>query len=218
MEMLAAQQCVWITFTTDMNVPDFFSQFTQRQRIKRRLTQVASLGNENIIDSLSAMTRSLRSGQSLASSLHQASITEPCDLLIRLAAAMNNGQSLNQACNDLIEADEKQHTSGDLSVVLHVISLASEVGGDAAHHIDALIDTLLDRSHARQDRQAQASTAMASTRLITWLPVVCAAWIVSDSPAIRNTMLATPLGWTCLTLGVGLNLVGRIWTKKLINS
>ncbi|MBJ7363074.1 MAG: type II secretion system F family protein [Ilumatobacteraceae bacterium] len=164
------------------------------------------------------MTRSLRSGQSLASSLHQASITEPCDLLIRIAAAMNNGQSLNQACNDLIEADEKQHTSGDLSVVLHVISLASEVGGDAAHHIDALIDTLLDRSHARQDRQAQASTAMASTRLITWLPVVCAAWIVSDSPAIRNTMLATPLGWTCLTLGVGLNLVGRIWTKKLINS
>ncbi|MEY3148379.1 MAG: hypothetical protein RL688_1598, partial [Actinomycetota bacterium] len=80
MVMLTAQQCEWITSTTDMNVPDFFSQFTQRQRIKRRLTQVASLGNENIIDSLSAMTRSLRSGQSLASSLHQASITEPCDL------------------------------------------------------------------------------------------------------------------------------------------
>ena len=59
---------------------------------------------------------------------------------------------------------------------------------------------------------------MASTRLITWLPVVCAAWIVSDSPAIRKTMLATPLGWTCLALGIGLNLVGRIWTKKLINS
>jgi len=118
----------------------------------------------------------------------------------------------------LIEADEKQNPAGDLSVVLHVISLASEVGGDAAHHIDALIDTLLDRSYARQDRQAQASTAMASTRLITWLPVVCAAWIVSDSPAIRKTMLATPLGWTCLALGIGLNLVGRIWTKKLINS
>ncbi|MCX6534041.1 MAG: hypothetical protein NTW34_07625 [Actinobacteria bacterium] len=195
-----AQQCAWITSTTDMTIPNFFSQFTQRQRIKRRLTQATSFGNENIIDSLSAMTRSLRSGQSLASSLHQASITEPCDLLIRLAAEMNNGQSLNQACNFLIEADEKQNT------------------GDAAHHIDALIDTLLDRSYARQDRQAQASTAMASTRLITWLPVVCAAWIVSDSPAIRNTMLATPLGWTCLALGIGLNLVGRLWTKKLINS
>ena len=218
MRMSIAQHCEWITSIIDMNVPNFFSRFTQRQRIKRRLTQATSFGNENIIDSLSAMTRSLRSGQSLASSLHQASITEPCDLLIRLAAAINNGQSLHQACNFLIEADEKQHTSGDLSVVLHVISLASEVGGDAAHHIDALIDTLLDRSHARQDRQAQASTAMASTRLITWLPVVYAAWIVSDSPAIRNTMLATPLGWTCLALGIGLNLVGRMWTKRLINS
>ena len=218
MRMSIAQHCEWITSIIDMNVPNFFSRFTQRQRIKRRLTQAASFGNENIIDSLSAMTRSLRSGQSLVSSLHQASITEPCDLLIRLAAAINNGQSLHQACNFLIEADEKQHTSGDLSVVLHVISLASEVGGDAAHHIDALIDTLLDRSYARQDRQAQASTAMASTRLITWLPVVCAAWIVSDSPAIRKTMLATPLGWTCLALGIGLNLVGRLWTKKLINS
>ncbi|MTA69042.1 MAG: hypothetical protein F2956_04000 [Actinobacteria bacterium] len=218
MRMSIAQHCEWITSIIDMNVPNFFSRFTQRQRIKRRLTQATSFGNENIIDSLSAMTRSLRSGQSLASSLHQASITEPCDLLIRLAAAINNGQSLNQACNYLIEADEKQNPAGDLSVVLHVISLASEVGGDAAHHIDALIDTLLDRSYARQDRQAQASTAMASTRLITWLPVVCAAWIVSDSPAIRNTMLATPLGWTCLALGIGLNLVGRMWTNKLINS
>ena len=218
MVMLMAQQRVWITSTTDMNVPDFFSRFTERQRIKRRLIQATSFSNENIIDSLSAMTRSLRSGQSLASSLHQASITEPCDLLIRLAAAINNGQSLNQACNYLIEADEKQNPAGDLSVVLHVMSLASEDGGDAAHHIDALIDTLLDRSYARQDRQAQASTAMASTRLITWLPVVCAAWIVSDSPAIRKTMLATPLGWTCLALGIGLNLVGRLWTKKLINS
>ena len=218
MRMSIAQHCEWITSIIDMNVPNFFSRFTQRQRIKRRLTQATSFGNENIIDSLSAMTRSLRSGQSLASSLHQASITEPCDLLIRLAAAINNGQSLNQACNYLIEADEKQNPAGDLSVVLHVISLASEVGGDAAHHIDALIDTLLDRSYARQDRQAQASTAMASTRLITWLPVVCAAWIVSDSPAIRKTMLATPLGWTCLALGIGLNLVGRMWTKKLINS
>ncbi len=218
MRMSIAQHCEWITSIIDMNVPNFFSRFTQRQRIKRRLTQATSFGNENIIDSLSAMTRSLRSGQSLASSLHQASITEPCDLLIRLAAAINNGQSLNQACNYLIEADEKQNPAGDLSVVLHVISLASEVGGDAAHHIDALIDTLLDRSYARQDRQAQASTAMASTRLITWLPVVCAAWIVSDSPAIRNTMLATPLGWTCLALGIGLNLVGRMWTKRLINS
>lgn len=218
MRMSIAQHCEWITSIIDMNVPNFFSRFTQRQRIKRRLTQATSFGNENIIDSLSAMTRSLRSGQSLASSLHQASITEPCDLLIRLAAAINNGQSLNQACNYLIEADEKQNPAGDLSVVLHVISLASEVGGDAAHHIDALIDTLLDRSYARQDRQAQASTAMASTRLITWLPVVCAAWIVSDSPAIRKTMLATPLGWTCLALGIGLNLVGRMWTKRLINS
>ena len=218
MRMSIAQHCEWITSIIDMNVPNFFSRFTQRQRIKRRLTQATSFGNENIIDSLSAMTRSLRSGQSLASSLHQASITEPCDLLIRLAVAINNGQSLNQACNYLIEADERQNPAGDLSVVLHVMSLASEVGGDAAHHIDALIDTLLDRSYARQDRQAQASTAMASTRLITWLPVVCAAWIVSDSPAIRKTMLATPLGWTCLALGIGLNLVGRMWTKKLINS
>ena len=66
MVMLMAQQRVWITSTTDMKVPDFFSQFTQRQRIKRRLTQATSFGNENIIDSLSAMTRSLRSGQSLA--------------------------------------------------------------------------------------------------------------------------------------------------------
>jgi tight adherence protein B len=103
-------------------------------------------------------------------------------------------------------------------MVLHVIALASEVGGDIAQQLDCLIDTLLDRSISKAERQTQAATATASMRLITWLPVVCGTWILSDSPAVRNVLLATPLGWACLTVGVGLNFVGRTWTKRLVRS
>jgi Flp pilus assembly protein TadB len=102
-------------------------------------------------------------------------------------------------------------------MALHVIALASEVGGDIAQQLDCLIDTLLDRSLAKAERETQAATATASIRLITWLPVVCGAWILSDSPAIRQVVFATPLGWACLTMGIGLNFIGRTWTKRLVH-
>ena len=106
----------------------------------------------------------------------------------------------------------------DSIMTLHVISLVSEVGGDVAQQLDCLIDTLLDRSQAKAERQTQAATATASMRLITWLPVVCGAWILSDSPAVRRVLLATPLGWACLTIGIGLNFVGRTWTHRMVRS
>jgi tight adherence protein B len=102
-------------------------------------------------------------------------------------------------------------------MALHVIALASEVGGDIAQQLDCLIDTLLDRSLAKAERETQAATATASIRLITWLPVVCGAWILGDSPAIRQVVFATPLGWVCLTMGIGLNFIGRAWTKRLVH-
>ena len=123
---------------------------------------------------------------------------------------------MKTACHKLLDDLSESAENTDHMMALHVIALASEVGGDIARQLDCLIDTLLDRSQAKVERQTQAATATASIRLITWLPVVCGVWILSDSPAVRHVLLATPLGWACLTIGVGLNFVGRTWTHKMV--
>ena len=187
-----------------------------RRQTRRRLTNDNIHGNSNIIDALSSMSRSLRSGLSLTTAL-QISISQyPCDLFAQLHRFISRGMAINSACHKLLDDVPESTDNSDQIMTLHVIALASEVGGDIAQQLDCLIDTLLDRSQAKAERQTQAATATASMRLITWLPVVCGAWILSDSSAVRHVLLATPLGWACLTVGVGLNLAGRTWTKRLV--
>ena len=190
--------------------------FMTRRQTRRRLINNDIYGNRNLIDALSSMSRSVRSGLSLATALQISISQHPCDLFAQLHSLISRGMALNTACHKLLDELSESAENTDHMMALHVIALASEVGGDIARQLDCLIDTLLDRSQAKVERQTQAATATASMRLITWLPVVCGAWILSDSPAVRHVLLATPLGWACLTIGVGLNFVGRTWTHKMV--
>ena len=191
--------------------------FMTRRQTRRRLINNDYYGNRNLIDALSSMSRSVRSGLSLATALQISISQHPCDLFAQLHSLISRGMTLNTACHKLLDGSSESTENTDHMMTLHVIALASEVGGDIARQLDCLIDTLLDRSQAKVERQTQAATATASMRLITWLPVVCGAWILSDSPAVRHVLLATPLGWACLTIGVGLNFVGRTWTHKMVS-
>ena len=190
--------------------------FMTRRQTRRRLINNDIYGNRNLIDALSSMSRSVRSGLSLATAMQISISQHPCDLFAQLHNLISRGMALNTACHKLLDDLSESAENTDHMMTLHVIALASEVGGDIARQLDCLIDTLLDRSQAKVERQTQAATATASMRLITWLPVVCGAWILSDSPAVRHVLLATPLGWACLTIGVGLNFVGRTWTHKMV--
>jgi Flp pilus assembly protein TadB len=143
---------------------------------------------------------------------------QPCDLFAQLHNLMSRGIALNAACHKILDVLSESAENSDVVMTLHVIALASEVGGDIAQQLDCLIDTLLDRSQAKVERQTQAATATASIRMITWLPVLCGVWILSDSSAVRHVLLATPLGWACLTIGIGLNFVGRTWTHKIVRA
>ena len=78
------------------------------------------------------------------------------------------------------------------------------------------METLRSRRHAAADRLTQASTAIASIRLLTWLPLVCAMWMVLDDAAVREVLFASPIGWACLVSGVVFNLLGRQWTNRLV--
>ena len=187
-----------------------------RRQTRRRLINNDIYGNRNLIDALSSMSRSVRSGLSLATALQISISQHPCDLFAQLHSLISRGMPLNTASHKLLDDLPESAENTDHMMTLHVIALASEVGGDIARQLDCLIDTLLDRSQAKVERQTQAATATASIRLITWLPVICGAWILSDSPAVRHVLLATPLGWACLTIGVGLNFVGRTWTHKMV--
>lgn len=188
------------------------------RRIRRRLACLRL--DARPVDCLAiaeSMSRHLRSGSSLTASLGAAGRSHPQEWTFTVLRSVASGDSLADAVATRLDRETvERHPDGDIVLTLQVIGLAARVGGEPARHIDALVETLRSRRHAAADRLTHASTAIASIRLLTWLPIVCAVWMVLDDSAVREVLVASPIGWVCLVSGVVFNLIGRQWTNRLV--
>lgn len=160
-----------------------------------------------------SIAQACRSGDTLTAALRSANDRHPTKTLTQLLVHHDSGLGIASAGQRV--ADESAE-SADALLTINVIVMAATVGGPAEHHFDALAHTLADRRHATAEQNAQASMARASMRVMTWIPIVVGGWLAIDDHTVRHTMFATTTGLACLSTGLALNLVGRIWTKSLI--
>ncbi|MGA1648253.1 MAG: type II secretion system F family protein [Ilumatobacteraceae bacterium] len=163
------------------------------------------------------VSRCLRSGTTLLEALRSSARHHPHSWLGDVMANVRHGESLAASLERRLDGESsRRRPDGDRILTLRVLYLAARVGGEPSRHVDTLADTLRARRDSRADRLTQASTALASIRLLTWLPILCALWMIADDPDVRHVLLATPIGWTCIFLGVAFNVTGRRWTARLV--
>lgn len=192
---------------------------TSRSSIRHRARNLRHDGRaSDCVAIAETIGRHVRSGSSLSAALRTAARAHPHPWCRDVIRSLDDGSTLAAAAESRLEAElECRRPDPDLVLTLQVLAMAAEVGGEPTRHVDALGDTLRTRRQAAADRLTQASTAIASIRLLTWLPAVCAAWMVVDDSAVRAVLLGTPIGWTCLVAGVAFNLLGRHWTSRLVH-
>lgn len=164
--------------------------------------------------SLAAAARQVRGGSALLPALVAADRQHPTNLLGRVLSGVEAGATLRATCESLLRNDRRPRS--DHVLVLHTIALSSRFGGDVAANLDAVVDTLRDQRIVADERRAAASTALASTRVLTWLPVICGAYLAVDDPSVRHVLLGSPIGWACLVTGSALNVIGRRWSASLV--
>lgn len=195
---------------------------TSRFRVRRR-----ALGLRHDADGVDArvdclvvaetVDRQLRAGSTLTAALRSATRVHRQAWCRDIVRSIDRGSTLASAAESQLDLEmRRRRPDGDLVLTLQVLAMAAEVGGESTRHIDALADTLRARRRAAADRLTHASTAVASIRLLTWLPALCAVWMVVDDPSVRAVLLASPIGWGCLLAGVTFNLLGRHWTNRLV--
>jgi Flp pilus assembly protein TadB len=161
--------------------------------------------------------RQLRSGSTLTAALRDAARRHSQPWCRQVVRSLDRGSPLTAAIRAPLDHEMRQRRPDtDLVLTMQVLAMAAEVGGEPTRHVAALAETLRARRRAAADRLTQASTALASIRLLTWLPVACAIWMVVDDPGVRAVLIASPIGWACLTAGVVFNLLGRHWTNRLV--
>jgi len=174
--------------------------------------QATGADEPDLAASCDRIARELRSGQSLTAALLGAADAAGHPFLRDVAAGLRAGRPLVVA----IDGAAHPPVHADVAFVGQVLAVAAEHGGAPAEAIDRAAATLRERAALRAERSAQAASARLSTQVMTVLPLAFTAVVATSDPAVRDVLLGTPLGWTCLTVGAGLNLVGRVWARRVV--
>jgi tight adherence protein B len=165
---------------------------------------------------LEEVARSLRSGSSVRQAVQEAShLVGPAAAGLRAALDRAvRGEPLDTALA------QWAHTAPvpEVRLAVAALELAAGSGGDAARAVDGVAATLRERRAVADELAGQSIQARLSAVVIAVLPGVFAAWCVATDDRAASFLLATPAGWLCLTLGLGLLATGAWWMRRIIRS
>lgn len=166
------------------------------------------------VTTLAAVARSVRGGLSLRQAITECGSRQSAGVVHLAARQLRSGRPLSDVCADL--ADPARGLSGEDRQMIQMIGLAHSLGGDEAGLLEATMNSLIEKRQERLERSSQAATVRASMRLLTWLPLICGLWIASENPLTRQFLIGTAGGRMCLVTGVALNLLGRLWSRRIV--
>ena len=102
--------------------------------------------------------------------------------------------------------------------VTAVLQVAAQTGAPVAVTLRALAAAL--RRSAASDRAVRVAIAgpRASARVVLALPVLGLALGSTWGAGAVQVLVATPVGWSCCVIAVGLVAAGRAWTRRLVRA
>ena len=165
---------------------------------------------------LEAVARSLRGGASLVVALHEATdALPPGPVADELRAALvrhDRGAPVIAVVDAWVAADPTPARS----LAGAALALGSELGGARARALDGAAAGLRDRADLAREVRALTTQARSSTLVMVLAPVAFALYAWTSDHRVAVLMLTTPLGWSCLALGLLLDAVGAWWMATIV--
>jgi tight adherence protein B len=158
------------------------------------------------------IVRQLRSG----SSLRDAVASVPTDPAAARATAalrlsIERGAPLAEAAGRSLDGGTH------LQLALTVITAASRIGGPSAAAIDRTAVVLRERAADLDDRATQAAQARLSAHVMTAVPLVMLALLVTTDDDVRDVVTSL-IGAACVGTGLVLNAAGWWWMHRVVGA
>jgi len=175
-----------------------------------RASRPRRVDDESVALWIEAVAREIRGGASLIAALGRVEAQAPLDQCLEpLHLALERGSSLRAATERITT------TSDGLGRALAVIRVSSTAGVGAAIGLDRTAASLRERSAVAAERRAQSAQARLSAQVLTILPGLAVTVMAMVSPTLRTTLMG-PVGTICLPIGLGFNLVGWLWMRRIL--
>ena len=181
-------------------------------RIDRRS---ASFTNQ-LGDCLTMVANALRAGFSFLQAMDMISkemeppISEEFQHVMRDIAL---GASIDRALNDM----DKRVGSPDFSLVVTAVLIQQQVGGDLAHILDTISETIQDRIRMRREVKTLTTQGRMSGWILVLTPVGLALFMSSSNPNYLDPLLKHPIGQMILGATIVMEIIGAIVINRIVD-
>jgi tight adherence protein B len=179
----------------------------ERTQHRRRTTSAAR--RAQIIEALDILAADLTAGRPPIDALEGAAVS--CsDFQVAYAAAKLGGD-----VPGALEIAAESPGAGGLRALSAAWGVAEESGAAFAALTERLAESLRADEAIHRQTAASLAGARSTGRILALLPVFGIALGYSLGAKPLTFLTATPIGWFCLTAGLGLTTLGLRWTTRL---
>ena len=176
----------------------------------RRLAQF----NEQLVDTLNALSSAFRAGLSFAQALEAVAdeAEDPLGHEFRIAVReMRMGVEIPTALSNVAD----RTGSEDMALVATSTAVAAGMGGNMAEMFETISKTIAERF--RIEGRINALTAMGACRASSWR--CCLALAIALNwmrPDLMGPMMAHPFGWALIASIITLDLCGALIIRRIV--
>ena len=188
-------------------VPSFYVKY----RINKRLKSF----NNQLGDTLTLLSNAIKAGYSFAQAIDTVAknaVAPISDEFGRAVREMNLGGSPDEALQNIT----KRIASADFDLVATAYSIHRTVGGNLAEILDNIAYTIRERVRIKGEIATLTAQARASGTLITFLPIVLAAFMYFVTPTYFRPMFESIVGWILLVIGGFMIFVGNLIIRRVV--
>ena len=176
--------------------------------------------NNQLGDTITLMSNSLRSGYSFLQTLDMVSREAPPPVsteFSRVVQEVGLGRSTEEALDNLL----RRIPSEDLELLITAVNIQHEVGGNLAQILDTIGHTIRERVRIKGEIKTLTAQGRISAYVITGLPIALAIFITVINPEYMSPLFTfglPPENWCCLPVASSVMIViGYFAIMKIID-
>jgi tight adherence protein B len=185
----------------------------QRSRVRRRQAALARQERAGALDALALLAADLRAGRTPADALAAAAEIACGDSAAALAAAAG-AVRLGGDVGSALDA-ERSAVAPTLRALAACWQVCSDAGSGLAAAVERLEEAMRAAEAQRRSIAAELAGPRATAQLLAALPLVGIGLAAALGARPLEVLLGTPVGLTCLAVGLALDALGVVWTRRL---
>jgi tight adherence protein B len=183
--------------------------------VKYRINKRLKAFNNQLGDTLTLLSNAIKAGYSFAQAIDTVAknaVPPIADEFGRAVREMNLGGSPDEALQNIT----KRIASADFDLVATAYAIHRTVGGNLAEILDNIAYTIRERVRIKGEIATLTAQARASGTLITFLPIVLAAFMFFVTPTYFRPMFGSIIGWALLVFGAFMIFIGNLIIRRVV--